>query len=77
MRAPIQVSIEPSEQELQSPPAPTAMVEVDDICAFDPLPLPLPQAPAANSTDPAPAATDDVIEIELTAAQIDAMLTTG
>jgi hypothetical protein len=72
MRAPIEVSIDLTAQELLSPPAASAMVEVDDIGALDPLPLP--QTPAANSTDPAPAAADDVVEIELTAAQIDAML---
>lgn len=72
MRASIEVSIELTAQELLTQPTSTAMVEVDDICSLDPLPLA--QAPAANSTDPTLAATDDVIEIELTAAQMDAML---
>jgi hypothetical protein len=43
-------------------------VEVDDICAIDPLP----QIPAANV--PHEPALDDTVEIELTAEQMDAML---
>ncbi|HEY7642749.1 MAG TPA: hypothetical protein VH814_23650 [Steroidobacteraceae bacterium] len=48
--------------------AATAMVEVDDICAIEPLP----QAPAGSVRhEPA---LDDTVEIELTAEQIDALL---
>jgi hypothetical protein len=43
-----------------------ATVEVDDICAVDPLPI------AAKV--PHEPALDDTVEIELTAEQIDAML---
>ena len=43
MRAFPEISIDLSAQDLLSLPAPTAMVEVDDICAFDPLPHALPQ----------------------------------
>ena len=49
-------------QKLPSP----ATVEVDDICAVDPLPI------AAKV--PHEPALDDTVEIELTAEQIDAML---
>ena len=51
-------------QNLLSP----AMIEVDDICAVDPLP----ETPAANVPDEP--ALDDTVEIELTAEQMDAML---
>jgi hypothetical protein len=67
MRASLEISIDLTAQDLLSLPDPTAMVEVDDICAFDPLP----QAPAANMPQPA---ASDTVEIELTAEQIDAML---
>jgi hypothetical protein len=43
-----------------------ATVEVDDICAIDPLPV------AAKT--PHEPALDDTVEIELTAEQIDALL---
>jgi hypothetical protein len=59
-----------SKQKLASSAA-TAMVEVDDICAVDPLP----QASAANL--PHEPALDDTVEIELTAEQIDALLSGG
>jgi hypothetical protein len=49
-------------QKLLSP----ATVEVDDICALDPLPI------AANV--PHQPALDDTVEIELTAEQMDALL---
>ncbi len=62
-----EISIDLTAQDLLSLPAPTAIVEVDDICAFDPLP----QTPAANVPH---AAEDDTVEIELTADQIDALL---
>ena len=49
-------------QKLLSP----ATVEVDDICAIDPLPI------AAHV--PHEPALEDTVEIELTAEQMDAML---
>ena len=54
-------------KQLQSSVQP-AMVEVDDIYTVDPLPLGL----AANA--PRPPALDDTVEIELTAEQMDALL---
>jgi hypothetical protein len=69
MRASTEVSIDLTAQELLSLPEPTAMVEVDDICAVDPLP----QAGAANAAR-APA-DDSIVELELTAEQMDEMLT--
>lgn len=77
MRTSIEVSIDLSAQELLSLPAPAAMAKVDDICAIDPPPLA--QAGAANSSHSPPAnalpqAADDTIEIELTAEQMDALL---
>lgn len=82
MRTSIEVSIDLSAQELLSLPAPAAMAKVDDICVDDICaldPLPLAQAPAANSSHLPPAnvlppAADDTIEIELTAEQMDALL---
>jgi hypothetical protein len=61
-------SIDLTAQELLSPPASTAMVELDDICSVDPLP----RATAANI--PHQPALDDTVEIELTAEQMDALL---
>lgn len=49
-------------QKLLSP----ATIEVDDICAIDPLPI------AAKA--PREPALDDTVEIELTAEQMDALL---
>lgn len=73
MGAFIEVSIDLTAQELLAPPTPVAMVEVDDIGALEPLPAA--HSSAANSTLPprAPVA-EDVIEIELTADQMDALL---
>ena len=45
-----------------------AMIEVDDICAVDPLPETSP------ATIPHQPALDDTVEIELTAEQMDALL---
>lgn len=55
-------------KQLQSSPASTAMVEVDDICALDLLP------PASAANVPHEPALENTVEIELTAEQIDAML---
>lgn len=60
-------SIDLTAQELLSPPAPTAMVEVDDICSVDPL-------PHAAANIPHEPAREDTVEIELTAEQMDALL---
>lgn len=68
MRASTEVSIDLTAQELLSLPEPTAMVEVDDIGAVQPLP----QASAANAPDTP--ADDGIVEIELTAAQMDGLL---
>jgi hypothetical protein len=56
-------------QESLSP----ATVEFDDVCAIDPLPLAnVPHPPAPKFThEPA---LDDTVEIELTAEQMDALL---
>lgn len=46
------------------------LVEVEDICAFDPVP----QTVAASVPHAAPATEDDTVEIELTAEQMNALL---
>ena len=69
MRASTEFSIDLTAQELLSLPEATAMVEVDDICAVDPLS----HSNAANAQR-APAPQDTVVEIELTAAQMDELL---
>jgi hypothetical protein len=55
-------------KQFQSSSASTAMIEVDDICALDLL------LPASAANVPHQPALDDTVEIELTAEQIDAML---
>jgi hypothetical protein len=67
-----EISIDLTAQELADPPT-VAPIEVDDICEFDPLLTP---GKAANTelATTGPAADDDTIEIELTAEQMDAML---
>jgi hypothetical protein len=73
MRAPIEVSIDLTTQDLLQPTEPSAMVEVDDICRVDPLPFE--QSAAANSPAPTEvSANDDTVEIELTAQQMDELL---
>ena len=50
-----------------------ATVEFDDVCAIDPLPIAkVPHEPPRNPTDEPP--LDDTVEIELTAEQMDALL---
>lgn len=81
-----EISIDLTAQELSDPssfvPIAHSEIEVDDICEFDPLLKPL---PAANNDGavlspadpmPDPALDDDTIEIEieLSAQQMDAML---
>lgn len=66
-----EISIDLTAQELSDLPTVTP-IEVDDIGEFDPLPNP---SMAANAdAAPEPAADDETIEIELTAEQMDAML---
>jgi hypothetical protein len=82
----VEISIDLTAQELTDPssiaPLAPGEIEVDDICEFDPL---LQPAPAANNDGavlspadplPDPALEDDTIEIEieLSAEQMDAML---
>lgn len=52
----------------RSTSAATALVEVEDICALDPLPA------SVTTTVPQEPALDDTVEIELTAEQMDALL---
>jgi hypothetical protein len=81
-----EISIDLTTQELTAPstfsPVAHSEIEVDDICEFDPL---LEPQPAANNDGavlspadpmPDPALDDDTIEIEieLSAEQMDAML---
>ncbi|WP_129776537.1 hypothetical protein [Peristeroidobacter soli] len=82
-----EISIDLTAQELTDPSSvaplsPSTEIEVDDICEFDPLLKPL---PAANNDGavlspadpmPDPALDDDTIEIEieLSAEQMDSML---
>jgi hypothetical protein len=72
MEPSIEISIDLTAQELMAPYAPTAMVEVDDICHVDPL---LRTGAFAANSELAPLAgmPDDSVEIELTAEQIDAL----
>jgi hypothetical protein len=66
-----EISIDLTAQELSDPPTVTP-IEVDDIGEFDPLPKP---STAANTgAASAQAAVDATVEIELTAEQMDAML---
>lgn len=66
-----EISIDLTAQELTDPPV-VAPIEVDDILEFDPL---LDPRIAANTDEAGePEAQDDIIEIELTAEQMDAML---
>ena len=82
----VEISIDLTAQELTDPSSFTPLahseIEVDDICEFDPL---LNPQPAANNDGavlspsdpmPDPALDDDTIEIEieLSAEQMDAML---
>ena len=82
MKPSIEISIDLTAQELLAPPALASMVEVDDICDVDPLlrtgsfvanvdlrPDSSAAAPLFESSD------DGSIEIELTAEQMDALLT--
>jgi len=69
-----EISLDLAAHQLSDPPSvvPIEVDDIDDIGEFDPLPTP---GTAANTdrADPPPVA-DDTIEIELTAEQMDAML---
>jgi hypothetical protein len=76
-----EISIDLTAQELLTPPAPTGTIQVDDICDIDPLLRTgsfVANAPHAALPDEsggtAASAEDDSVEIELTAEQIDALL---
>lgn len=83
----VEISIDLTAQELTDPssvaPLAPSEIEVDDICEFDPLLKPLPAAnndgavlsPADPMPDPALDTDTIEIEIELSAEQMDAMLT--
>ena len=69
-----EISIDLTAQELLTPPAPTGMIEVDDICDIDPLraPLAVANVPHGCPMRAARNRVNDSVEIELTAEQIDA-----
>jgi len=71
VQTPLEISIDLTAQELLAPPAFDAMVEVEDVCDVDPL---LRTGAFAANVDQQPAATDESIEIELSADDIDALL---
>jgi hypothetical protein len=73
-----EISIDLTAQELTDPESTVAPIEVDDICEFEPL---IDPHKVANTPIAAPAVSepydpfdDDTIEIELSAEQVDAML---
>ena len=71
MQTPLEISIDLTAQDLLTPPTLDSIVEVEDVCAVDPLL----NAKGAANADAAPAvALEDSIEIELTAEQMDALL---
>lgn len=74
MKRSLENSIELCAQELLAPPAPAGMVEVDDIGAVDPLLRTASPSADAERAGTAPAPTEDPVEIELTAEQMDALL---
>ena len=77
MQPSTEISIDLTAQELLSPPEPTEIVQVEDIGEIDPSLRTGSFTATAASVQQAPAdagSTDDSIEIELTADQIDALL---
>ena len=68
---PLEISIDLTAQELLTPPALDSMVEVEDVCDVDPL---LRTGAFAANADAQPKASNDSIEIELSAEEIDALL---
>jgi hypothetical protein len=71
VQTPLEISIDLTAQELLAPPALDAMVEVEDVCDVDPL---LRTGAFVANGDHQPPATDESIEIELSAEEIDALL---
>jgi hypothetical protein len=73
-----EISIDLTAQELMDPEPPVAPIEVDDICEFEPLIDPTKVAnteiapPVSEPYDPFK--DDDTVEIELSADQVDAVL---
>ncbi|MGH6611784.1 MAG: hypothetical protein ACRECQ_16185 [Burkholderiaceae bacterium] len=74
MQRSLENSIELCAQELLAPAAPAGMVEVDDIGEVDPLLRTGSAVANAESAGTAPVQTEDSVEIELTAEQMDALL---
>ena len=79
MQSVTEISIDLTAQELMDPDAPVVPIEVDDICEFEPLINPnkvanTEIAPPVVSEPYDPFKDDDTIEIELSAEQIDAVL---
>lgn len=72
MRQPLEFFIELSTQELLAPPALEGFAEIKDVCCVDTQEV----AALAATTTPAPAVCcdDDPMEIELTADEMDALL---
>lgn len=77
-----EISIDLTAQELTDPELPVVPIEVDDICEFEPLidphkvahTNPAEAAPPAANEPYDPFKDDDTIEIELSAEQVDAVL---
>lgn len=74
-----EISIDLTAQELMDPEPAVAPIEVDDICEFEPL---IDPTKVANTETASPAVSepydpfkdDDTVEIELSAEQVDAVL---
>jgi len=71
MRQTLEFSIELSAQELLAPPTLEGFAEIDDLRCLQPAQV---TALAANTVPPAGLSDDDLVEIELTAAEMDALL---
>lgn len=74
-----EISIDLTAQELMDPEPAVTPIEVDDICEFEPLIDPnkvanTPVATPAVSEPYDPFKDDDTVEIELSAEQVDAVL---
>jgi hypothetical protein len=74
MHPSIEISIDLTAQELTAPYTPPSMVEVEDICDVDPLLRTGAFAANSDLAESGAADPDDSVEIELTAEQIDALL---
>ena len=71
MQTPLEISIDLTAQELLAPPALDSMIEVEDVCDVDPL---LRSGAFAANAGAQLRASDDSIEIELSAEEIEALL---